>query len=131
MKKLIFGLVGILLSGNVFASDLKVGDKMPTIAIGSYPNIIKNLVDKKNIFKGKVLGIDTEGNNIIDTVQVYLSCGKVIKWNENPKPFLIYSAKGEIYIDNKPLDGSINRISTTEKEEGKDFMFYAPVCPKR
>lgn len=126
MKRLLLGIVGILLTGNVLASDLKVGDKMPVLSQEKYTTSLRNGLDDQDNFKGPILLFDRDGDGVSHFSQIYIHCGKKIDWG---KPFAIYDFKKElIYIDNNPLDGYIDRIRT-EKEKGDENLFTdAPSC---
>lgn len=137
MKKTLLTFLGIALSANVWAADLKVGDKMPVLERGDYAWSIEKGNDENGFFNGPVILFDKSGNGKSDLGQIYTFCkGNKIDWNF---PFAIYDfTTDKIYLDNdlskskngKHVDGNIDKILNMADEEKSNIYVHEPHCDK-
>ncbi len=135
MRKFVLGLAGIVLSVNVFAADLKVGDSMPVKGKSEYTWALRHWEDKKGTVKGPVLLFDIDGDFRSDWEQMYFFCKKgEIDWSF---PFAIYDfIREKIYLDNNIIksrngeysDGYIDEILDMVNEGNREISDHRPIC---
>ena len=125
MKKLLFGLAGILLAGNVWASDFKVGDEMP-IQDKKY-FVFDEKIDLSGSRKivREFYNVDNEGKN--DFVEAYLVCGN--KMSKTPYGVFDFNTR-TLYLDNKPYDGVIDQVIQIPDGSSRSISRDAPYCSK-
>ncbi len=135
MKTLILGLAGIVLSANVFAADLKVGDPMPVFYGQTYE--LSNFgrwswkgkkkgswvkYDKKEV----LIGLKPNQFYVGDRKPEYMTVNIICEGEVMKRPFGISDFEKELVYLDLNMKGYIDKIVSNKGRRAEED---APACP--